>query len=66
MSNECAVCGSKDNLKTGWTNALYCSESCERNAVSALHNSMPGGPSPYRGWLPAHISREISGRWSDQ
>lgn len=63
---ECAYCGSKKNLKRGWTNAYYCSEQCERTAVSALHGSMPGaGPVPRQNWVPSHISREISNRWEE-
>lgn len=50
-------------MKRGWTGALYCSEQCERESVSQLLNIMPGGPNPYPGWIPAHISREISARW---
>lgn len=63
-TSECK-CGNTKNLKRGWTNSLYCSEQCERNSVAALHNSMPGGPSPYFGWMPHHISKEITNRWSD-
>lgn len=59
----CERCGKAGELKRGWTNAEYCSERCERNAVSSLHNSMPGGPNPYIGWLPHHISEEIKRRW---
>ena len=63
--NKCTECGRTENLKRGWTNAWYCSESCERSGVAALHNSMPGGPSPRPGWMPHHISIEISDRWED-
>ena len=60
---KCAECGSATNLKRGWTNKWYCSESCERTGVSRLHGSMPGGRLPRPGWLPHQISREISERW---
>jgi len=44
--NRCSYCGAKKSryeMKIGWTNCLYCSEECERSAVSSLHASMPGG-----------------------
>jgi len=68
MSEEkCRECGKLKRLsemKRGWTNALYCSEYCERRAVSDLHGSMPGaGPVPRRNWVPHHIGLEISRRW---
>ena len=66
MIKKCAVCGNDENLKRGWTNCWYCSESCERISVSTLHGSMPGaGPVPRRDWVPHHISSEITSRWSD-
>jgi len=65
MSDKCTECGSIENLKHGWTNALYCSERCERLGVASLHAGMPGGPSPYEGWVPSHISREIIERWKE-
>lgn len=65
MKGKCYHCGAVEYLKRGWTGANYCSEQCERIAVSSLHNSMPGGPNPYRGWMPHHISVEISQRWSE-
>lgn len=65
MKNECVVCGSDKELKRGWTNSWYCSELCERRSVSKIHESMPGaGPLPRPGWVPAHISNEISKRWN--
>ena len=60
----CDECGSVGPVKRGWTNGDYCSELCERSAVARLHASMPGGPSPYRGWMPRHIEREIQARWA--
>ena len=66
MKTSCSFCKSETpeyKMKRGWTNALYCSEQCERNAVSNLHASMPGGPLPHIGWLPHHISVEITNRW---
>lgn len=67
MTGKCANCGCESrSLKRGWTNALYCGESCEKQAVSGLHASMPGGPSPRPGWMPQHIAREIAYRWSDE
>jgi len=67
MKKECSRCKKIDyGMKTGWTNAYYCSEQCERSAVSDLHGSMPGaGPVPYPGWVPSHIATEISQRWND-
>ena len=65
MERKCGKCGNKTNLKIGWTRDFYCSESCERSDVAAVHSSMPGGPSPYRGWMPDYISREITRRWAD-
>lgn len=63
----CRQCGAPGPLKVGWTQAQYCSESCERRAVSYLHGTMPGaGPLPYPGWIPHHISVEISRRWADE
>ena len=64
-TDKCILCGNDENLKRGWTNSWYCSENCERESVSELHGSMPGGKLPYRGWMPSHISDEISRRWSD-
>jgi len=61
--NKCEECGQTENLKRGWTNCFYCSKQCERSGVAKLHSSMPGGPSPYRGWLPSHINSEIEERW---
>jgi len=60
---KCIECGKTNNLKRGWTNAWYCSERCEKRGVAALHNSMPGGPSPSPGWIFIHTRREITGRW---
>jgi len=63
---ECVECGNTKNLKRGWTNCWYCSEQCERNGVSRLHESMPGaGSLPWIGWMPFHISNEISKRWEE-
>jgi hypothetical protein len=60
----CRNCGGPGPLKTGWTNARYCSSRCERSAVSRLHGEMPGaGGVPYHGWVPTHIAREIANRW---
>lgn len=62
----CANCGATEkiyDLKRGWNNARYCSESCERHGVSLLHESMPGAGPLAHGRLPAHISKEISNRW---
>jgi len=60
----CRECGKPGELKRGWTHALYCSERCERESVSRLHASMPGGQIPNCSrFIPAHISREISFRW---
>lgn len=65
-TKTCCECGSAGELKRGWTCALYCSEVCERKAVCRLHGSMPGaGPLPHRGWLPRHISEEITNRWKE-
>ena len=61
----CRRCEKPGQLKRGWTGALYCSERCERAAVSSLHNDMPGGPNPYPGWLPHHIFTEIESRWEN-
>ena len=64
MIEKCVVCGGTNNLKRGWTNSWYCSESCERSGVSSLHRSMPGaGPLPKPNWVPDHIGREIQRRW---
>lgn len=63
MDDKCHECGSGGHLKRGWTNCLYCSESCERSHVSAVHRSMPGGRLPYPNWVPSHIANEISRRW---
>lgn len=61
----CDRCGRTGDLKRGWTNAFYCSATCERLAVSFLHGTMPGaGPVPYRGWVPGHIENEIARRWA--
>lgn len=66
MQKICIKCGSTRNLKRGWTNRWYCSESCERSDVSLLHGSMPGaGPVPRHNWVPHHISEEISKRWEE-
>lgn len=67
MSDKCNYCGdSTRELRIGWTNAPYCSEECERTAVSNLHGSMPGaGPVPRTNWVPHHIGLEISRRWAD-
>lgn len=66
MSEEpCNRCGGEGDMKRGWTNAFYCSEGCERSAVSALHGSMPGGKLPRQGWMPHHISNEITRRWAE-
>jgi hypothetical protein len=64
-SPKCSWCGGDGPLKRGWTNAEYCSKSCESRAVSHLHGTMPGGPNPYPGWLPHHIAREIENRWAN-
>jgi hypothetical protein len=62
----CTVCGGNKNLKRGWTNCWYCSESCERRDVSELHGSMPGaGDVPRPNWVPHHIGIEIRRRWKD-
>ena len=46
--------------------ASYCSELCERSAVSDLHASMPGaGGVPSHNWVPSHISSQINSRWAD-
>ena len=68
MKAICDYCGTESNYcKIGWTNAPYCSEHCERSAVSDLHGNMPGaGPVPRRNWVPAHIGSEIARRWSDE
>jgi len=64
MKEKCIVCGSKKNLKRGWTNCLYCCESHERTHVSEVHESMPGaGKVPHHSWVPSHIGTEISNRW---
>jgi hypothetical protein len=63
-SQKCSWCGGDGPLKRGWTNAEYCSQSCEAEAVSLTHGLMPGGPNPYPGWLPDHIAREIKSRWA--
>jgi hypothetical protein len=69
MSNEnCHNCGAlkpRYELKQGWTNCLYCCESCEISHVSDVHGSMPGGALPRRNWVPHHIGIEISRRWED-
>ena len=65
-ASECRQCGKTGvRLKRGWTMALYCSEHCELSGVAAVHDSMPGGPSPYALWVPDHIRREIRDRWED-
>ena len=65
---RCAECGAiETELKRGWTNALYCSEACERASVSRLHGSMPGaGPVPHKNWVPHHIGVEIANRWKPE
>ena len=64
---KCAECGNdKGDFKRGWTNAWYCSEVCELRGVSAVHDSMPGGPNPRPNWVPHHIGLEISRRWEDE
>ena len=66
MKEKCTVCGNGKNLKRGWTNSFYCSEQCERRSVSELHGSMHGsGGLPRPGWMPSHVSNEISRRWAD-
>lgn len=65
MKDKCRTCGNEGRLKAGWTNCLYCSESCERSHVSAVHGSMPGGRLPRSNWVPHHIGAEIANRWSD-
>ena len=69
MSNDnCGKCGiskPRYELKQGWTNCMYCSESCERSHVSSVHDSMPGGRVPRANWVPHHINREISRRWEE-
>ena len=66
MTEKCVECGWREGIKQGWTNSMYCSESCERSSVSRLHGSMPGaGRVPYRNWVPGHISIEISKRWEE-
>ena len=63
---KCKGCGGTKNLKRGWCNSLYCTESCERQGVSALHGSMPNaGGVPRANWVPSHIDREITRRWVD-
>jgi hypothetical protein len=64
VTKTCDQCGGAGPLKRGWTGAFYCSESCERKAVSRLYNSMPGGPNPYPGWMPMQIDKEIKRRWA--
>ena len=67
-NRKCAQCGvikPSCDLKQGWTNCLYCSESCERSHVSDVHGSMPGGALPTPNWVPSHIAREIRNRWSN-
>ena len=63
MAEKCVVCGNDENLKQGWTNCMYCSETCERQHVSECHGGMPGGKLPRKGWLPGCVDREISHRW---
>lgn len=64
--DKCSVCAETKGLKIGWTNAFYCSESCERKSVSELHGSMPGsGGLPHKGWMPQHVSSEITRRWAE-
>lgn len=66
MKEQCVECG-QEGKKRGWTNCTYCSEQCERNGVSRLHGNMPGaGPVPRHGWVPSHISDEISRRWKEE
>ena len=69
MSDEpcqnCRQLKSRSELKQGWTNSLYCSESCERSHVSSVHASMPGGKLPRPNWVPHHVGIEISQRWSE-
>jgi len=65
QERSCEECGNNENLKQGWTNSLYCSESCELSHVSSVHGSMPGGSLPRQNWVPSHIAREISNRWKD-
>lgn len=60
---KCKVCG-KGDTRRGWDRNWYCCEAHEKANVSRLHASMPGGPVPYAGWVPAHISREIAERWN--
>jgi len=66
MKEKCRRCGKEGYLKVGWTMASYCSELCERSAVSDLHASMPGaGGVPSHNWVPSHISSQINSRWAD-
>ena len=64
--NKCDGCGRESDLKLGWNNCSYCSESCERSAISRLHGSMPGGALPRLGWLPSHVAAEITARWATE
>jgi hypothetical protein len=59
----CSRCGNTGDLKQGWTMAYYCCENCERLSVAELHDSMPGRPSPYYGWIPNDVKTQIQRRW---
>ena len=64
---KCALCGSTENLKQGWTMGFFCCEQHEREVVSKLLGSMPGaGPVPRPNWVPLQISLEISERWEEE
>lgn len=61
---KCSYCGNtKEPLKRGWTNSLYCSENCERAALIQLHSSMPGAGRCTS--LPNHLNNEVTRRWED-
>jgi hypothetical protein len=68
MSEEkqkCSWCKRDSSLlKMGWNGGDFCSERCERTGISFLHSTMPGNVQPYIGYLPHHISLEISRRWA--
>lgn len=66
MTDQCRTCGNEKNLKRGWTNCLYCSETCERSHVSDVHASMPGGNLPRPNWVPHHVAIEITNRWKEE
>jgi len=65
-SKKCVECGSEKNLKRGWSNYWYCSESCESRGILRLVESIPGAGKCPHGLLPYDLAREIASRWEER